>query len=361
MNTERDRDRSVERLLRQSLRTGTGSAVSGACLDAETLAAWVDGGLRGHDLATTEAHVSQCARCQAMVAALARTPSAVPASQPWWRRGFGLGWLVPLTAGAAAILLWFAQPPPSTPDPTRSGLRQNGRPSEQAEVQTQAAAIPKPEEPALAGRLQAPLVVGEERRAPVDAREKAAKQETASPARADEREARSENRGSQQGQASLDSVGKVAAQAPAAAAPTRARAAESRAAAVSDQAVTLSGQAPAIASEIVSPDRSIRWRIGAAGSVQHSTNGGSTWEVLSAGVVADLTAGVSPSPSVCWLVGRAGTVLLTTDGRRWQRVAFPEATDFAAVQATDARTATVTTADGRTFRTADGGLTWNRL
>jgi len=360
VNTERDRDPSVERLLRQSLRTGAGSAVSGACLDAETLAAWVDGGLRGHDLATAEAHGSQCARCQAMVAALARTPSAVPASQPWWRRGFGLGWLVPLTAGAAALLLWFAQPPPSTPDLTRSDLRQNGRPSEQGEVQTQAAATPKPEEPALAGRLQAPVVVGEERRAPVDAREKAAKQETANRARADEREARSENRGSQRGQASLDSVAKVAAQAPAAA-PTLARAAESRAAAASDQAVTLSGQAPAIASEIASPDRSIRWRIGATGSVQHSTNGGSTWEVLSTGVVADLTAGVSPSPSVCWLVGRAGTVLLTTDGRRWQRVAFPEAADLAAVQATDARTATVTTADGRTFRTADGGLTWNRF
>jgi photosystem II stability/assembly factor-like uncharacterized protein len=203
------------------------------------------------------------------------------------------------------------------------------------------------------------MVVGEERRAAADAREKAEKQETATLARADERELRSENRPSQQEPASLDSVGKVAA--PASAAPTLARAAESRAAAASDRAVALSGQAAAIVSEIASPDRSIRWRIGAAGSVQHSTNGGSTWEVLSTGVVADLTAGVSPSPSVCWLVGRAGTVLLTTDGRRWQRVAFPEAADLAAVQATDARTATVTTADGRTFRTADGGLTWNRF
>jgi len=115
-----------------------------------------------------------------------------------------------------------------------------------------------------------------------------------------------------------------------------------------------------IAREIASPDPLFRWRTGAAGVVEHSTDGGSTWEVLPTGVVADLTAGMSPSPSVCWLVGRAGTVLLSTDGRRWQRVAFPEATDLVAVQASDARTATVTTADGRTFRTADGGVSWDR-
>jgi photosystem II stability/assembly factor-like uncharacterized protein len=118
--------------------------------------------------------------------------------------------------------------------------------------------------------------------------------------------------------------------------------------------------ARAITSEIASPDPSFRWRLGAAGVVEHSADGGSTWEVLPTGVVADLTAGMSPSPSVCWLVGRAGTVLLSIDGRRWQRVTFPEATDLVAVQARDARTATVTTADGRTFRTADGGASWDR-
>src|SRR5204862_4377783 len=113
--------------------------------------------------------------------------------------------------------------------------------------------------------------------------------------------------------------------------------------------------------EILSPDRSSRWRLGAAGAVQYSSDGGATWLALPTGASTDLTAGASPSASVCWLVGRAGTVLLSTDGRRWQRVTFPEAVDLTAVSATDARTATVTTADGRRFSTADGGLTWRQI
>jgi photosystem II stability/assembly factor-like uncharacterized protein len=72
----------------------------------------------------------------------------------------------------------------------------------------------------------------------------------------------------------------------------------------------------------------------------------------------DLSAGSSPAPLVCWVVGRAGTVIVTVDGRRWQRVAFPENVDVVAVEASDARTALVRTAGGRAFRTADGGGTW---
>jgi photosystem II stability/assembly factor-like uncharacterized protein len=113
--------------------------------------------------------------------------------------------------------------------------------------------------------------------------------------------------------------------------------------------------------EILSPDRSIRWRPGAAGVVQYSSDGGATWQPLVTGVSVDLTAGASPSASVCWLVGRAGTVLLSTDGRRWQRATFPAPVDLIAVSAADARTATVTTADGRRFTTADGGSSWRQL
>jgi photosystem II stability/assembly factor-like uncharacterized protein len=114
------------------------------------------------------------------------------------------------------------------------------------------------------------------------------------------------------------------------------------------------------APEIVSSDPSIRWRIGRGGLIQRSADRGATWEVLPTGVVADLLAGISSSPSVCWVVGRAGTVLRAIDGRRFDRVPFPEIVDLAAVRASDARTAVVTTTDGREFRTADGGATWMR-
>lgn len=110
--------------------------------------------------------------------------------------------------------------------------------------------------------------------------------------------------------------------------------------------------------EIRSPDPLRRWRV-VAGRVERSTDGGSTWIAQDRGSAAAVTAGASPSPDVCWLVGRAGTVLLTTDGRRWQRLRFPEVVDLVAIRATDAATATVVTADGRSYTTKDAGLTWN--
>jgi hypothetical protein len=109
---------------------------------------------------------------------------------------------------------------------------------------------------------------------------------------------------------------------------------------------------------IVSPSPASQWRIVPGGVVQHSTDGGSTWEMQSTGVAVTLTAGVSPSPSICWLVGTGGVVLLSTDGRSWRRLAFPEAADLASVSATDDKAATVTASDGRTFSTNDGGRTW---
>ena len=72
MNGSRERDQSVERLLRQSLKAPQ-EAIADSCLDAETLAAWIDGGLSGSELAVAESHVADCARCQALVGALVRT------------------------------------------------------------------------------------------------------------------------------------------------------------------------------------------------------------------------------------------------------------------------------------------------
>jgi photosynthesis system II assembly factor YCF48-like protein len=361
VNTERDRDRSVERLLGQTLRAGASSEASGACLDAETLAAWADRGLTEDDLATAEVHLSECSRCQALVATLERTRPADPGREPWWRPSFGLGWLVPLTAAAAAIVLWVALP---GNEPARS--------SAALVAQMPAGAAPRPQEPSL-DRLQAPAAVREELRAPAAGRTEA-KDEIARAApleerdarKPDDRDARKENRTPEQEPTSVDSLGRVSAPN---AAPSARREAADRAAAPAAPAQTFAAETStlqrqargrAVMREIASPDPSFRWRIGAAGAVEHSTDGGSTWELLPTGVVADLTAGMSPSPSVCWLIGRTGTILLSTDGRRWRRVAFPEATDLVAVQASDAQGATVTTADGRTFRTADGGASWDR-
>src|SRR5512134_1208937 len=51
------------------------------------------------------------------MAVIARSTPPAAVAEPWWRRHFGLGWLVPLTAGAVAVALYVAGPRPvQTPD-----------------------------------------------------------------------------------------------------------------------------------------------------------------------------------------------------------------------------------------------------
>jgi len=323
---EPDRDHDMEQLLRQSLRAGARTDPSDQCLDAETLAAWIDGDLKAADIAAAEAHVSACARCQAMVAALVRATPATPKPIPWWRRGWVVGALVPLTAGAIAIAFWVA-----SPDIVR-------RPApDRADVQAQppaAAAAPRQEPSAPADRVSPSPPVSETRPSAAS-RQREAKDETSNIVRRDQ------------------AAAKPAGPPPAAAESLGSRVAPMRDVALSKETVVIP--------EILSPDPSIRWRIGPSGSIQHSTNGGATWTAASSGVTEDLMAGAAPSPTVCWIVGRGGTVLLSTDGLQFRRIAFPERADLVAIQATDALTATVTTADGRRFRTSDGGQTWTPL
>lgn len=322
-----DRDQSVEHILRGSLSGRRDTASEASCLDAETLAAWVDRGLSASEMALAEAHLAGCPRCQAMLGTIARSTPPAAQPKPWWQRGWSLRWLVPLAAGAAAVALWIAVPRQSPPA-----------------VESQTAAVDSSKPASPIDRIQTP-------QSPVsEIAPKAAS--AAPPVRAEEAVEKKAQK-----PAGLDEVNRLNQLADSrvpAAAPVR----PPESAARSDQAAlglreTVSGM------PIASPDPKILWRIGGVGVVQLSTDGGTSWEDLSTGVATELTAGVAPSPSVCWIVGRQGTVLRTTDGRRWQRVPFPEVVDLTAIQAIDAGTASVTTADGRVFRTADGGNTWN--
>jgi photosystem II stability/assembly factor-like uncharacterized protein len=113
--------------------------------------------------------------------------------------------------------------------------------------------------------------------------------------------------------------------------------------------------------EVISPERSFRWRAVTPGSILYSMDGGLSWRSSATSTSVPMHAGSSPARSVCWLVGQAGTVLLTTDGHTWQVRPFPERVDLTDVHATDAKTATVTTANQRRFATSDGGATWAPL
>ncbi|MBF8301502.1 MAG: hypothetical protein HW394_1872, partial [Acidobacteria bacterium] len=108
MQRNGDRDASVDRLLRQTLRGPlTSDAAPGACVDGETMAAWSEGALPSSAAALVETHLSQCARCQALLATFARTSAAPVAAESLWRR-WRLQWLVPIAATATVVAVWIA-------------------------------------------------------------------------------------------------------------------------------------------------------------------------------------------------------------------------------------------------------------
>ncbi len=420
MQGERNRDESVERVLRQSFREPQTSRMSEACLDAETLAAWTDHALNADETVIVEAHVSGCARCQALLATfVSTTPEAAVAESVWQR--WHLRWLVPLATAATAVAFWFvipgndsqrgkevlaepvtverqssiAQPAgasPTTPetstppaqDPNR--LATASTPAETTR-RNEAASAPAANTSRSAGASAPAAEI--ERRDQLARIESVGRSSDAAAApvaglskQTSDTSARVENRvaeapreaqarqsvdqfaaapqvASEKAEADRDRVATVGARPDAAPAPAPAAPpAPARSVGALRAAVASRVGAPL---EILSPNPAVRWRITAGRIVERSTNGGARWETVALPASDALTAGVSPSMSVSWIVGRAGTVLLTVDGQRFARVTFPEAIDLVSVRATDDRNATVIASDGRSFRTSNAGATWNRV
>lgn len=270
------------------------------CLDAETLAAWMDGGLKGAALEDVQTHVAGCERCQMLLGAMGRTRGAVSPAEPRTVSRPWLAWAVPLTAAAAAIAVWVAVPqqrqtvPPPTTTPATAPAES---PVEAVPVpQRKPESAPAPEaRPAAPPRPTAPSSPDNFARQDATTLDKTAPPAAAAPpppVRAEER-------------------GLIAG------------AVQQRVAAARDAATFCGPAAPS-------------------------------------DVVGQLMASSAPSSDVCWVTGRAGLVMRSVEGRTWQRINFPERTDLTGVVATDSNTAVVTAADGRTFRTADGGVTWTQ-
>ena len=359
----KERDDAVGRLLGGALKARAAAQPAGACLDADTLAAWADETLSRSDRAAVEAHAADCARCQAMLAAMVRTLPVEPARASWMP---ALGWLIPATAVAAAVVVWMVVPQ-RTPVPPHESP---------AAAVDQIAAAPGPilDKPETLASQVAP-----ERKSPTPAREPASTLDKP----AVKLDAAAKDAALAKAAAAPDAARPtppppVAAPAPpavappmppaapaapnpaAAAAPASANtfaefSARSRDAAAEKTTVRAAAIAPVI---VVSPNPDIRWRIVPGGGVQHTTDSGATWQTQQTGVSVTLTAGASPSSSVCWLVGHGGVVTLSTDATTWRRTAFPETADLVSVTAIDGRTATVTLADGRKMTTTDAGASW---
>ena len=319
----RDRDRKLEPALKHELRAA-GTPDREACVDAEALGAWADGGLDATQMASVELHVATCARCQAIVGATARSaPVSAVSEAP---SGFSVWkwWLGPIAAGAAAVMLWMVVP--------QGTMQSPAAPAPVVEARKEAPAAADANKLADAGR----------------------KRDNAPPARFEDRpgsreeflERKQENAASEQA-----AIGSVAA-APAAPAP--------KVSAPAPAGMTLQQDARTLAPlEIVSPDPRRRWRV-VTGTIERSVDSGTSWTPVHAAAGDTVTGGTAPTGSICWLIGANGIVLITADGTTFARVPVPERVNLSSIAATDARSATVTAADGRQFRTDDSGRTWRR-
>jgi hypothetical protein len=114
---------------------------------------------------------------------------------------------------------------------------------------------------------------------------------------------------------------------------------------------------------VSAPGGKVIWRLGAAGFIEQSTDGGLTWTAQTSGTTADLFLGSAPSDQVCWVIGNGGTILRTADGgAHWVSVASPISQHLYLIRASDALHATVWDASRRnTFKTDDGGATWTQV
>lgn len=354
MTKQSERDQSIDALLRRQREPLVESPGTGPCVDAETLAAWMDGALSGDALAAAEHHAAGCARCQMMLASMART-APEPAARPWWRP-LTVRWLVPAAAAAIAAVVWVSVAhAPGAPAPAATSAPAD---------RTQAAV---PADPPLVARDEAPRI-------PASSPDSEPKAKAAASA---PRPLRSERPrvDSKSDSAVLDGViggqsRDVVTPPPPAAEPFVPRPiAETVTVAAESSALVgrLAGRGGGAGGgivtatvQILSPEPAFRWRLSTPAVILRSIDGGLTWTLQAGPAGFVLTAGSSPARDVCWIVGRAGAVGLSTDGATWQRRPFPEAANLAAVRAIDAKTAVVTTEDGRQFSTVDGGATWAR-
>jgi hypothetical protein len=354
------------------------------CLDAETVAAWMDGGLDAAGVAAAEAHASTCERCQVLLATVAKTLPAgreqsavvsgfsrIDKHQSLWK-----WWLAPIAATAAAVTIWMVVPQTPMQRPASQVAREVPEPAAKAQPQSppaefaeQAPAAATPPPPARdTSRRNVPAAANEAQAKLADSAANARKLDTEAVGRKDA-SAAARDQSAERGRDAQGKreEGKAVAEMRQAAEPPSVRGQSgellrNRPAAAPPAAPSLGAvsqlrkeSAPV---QIVSPDPNSRWRATPSG-IERSEDGGRIWIPVRLAGKEEVLAGASPGRLVAWLVGRSGLVLLTTDGANFTRLPFPEPVDLVTVSSPEPRIATVTTADGRTFRTEDAGRSWS--
>ncbi len=377
---DRDGDGTFERALAQELRNRPDA--DGQCPDAEILGLISESALEPSERRTWDAHISTCSRCQAHLAALARTADDTALASGREERSAALAWLfdwrvlVPMATTAAVVLaVWTANPNVVT-EPASQALsdRAAEAPTDVTIPAAETVSTPPDELRDADTRLDNQDQVGGLRERAVSEPVSGA---VAEPAIADPTTVGRQTSEADQVDRLNSAVGKVEMQVapptepeaeraerrarPATASPTpeqAVRAVRSLDARASD--AIEERMAAAVETIVRSPNRETMWRLTQDGVIDRSVDAGASWvrQRTEAGVV--FRAGSAPSNFVCWVVGAAGTIRRTTDGgATWVQIAAPRQADLVGVSADDAQTATIEAQDGLAFLTLNGGATWS--
>jgi hypothetical protein len=353
------------------------------CPDDAILAAYCERSLAASENARWEGHFSNCARCQEILAAMARarTTVGVAPQRAQWRWQAYAAIAAGLAGVSIAVGLMVAGRHQGAP--ADLSLRNQLAATEQFAYKAPSAIAPAspqialnepppPSQPETGARSeQEDVIAGHKLRAPMAGL--GAFSLSGPPASRASRPAPSRNEPAQKlvPEAEPAPFGMpappplamkrrgVASFAANASAPAPASEAATGASAAPGSGMA-TGNGGAAMISITTADGVERWRLGAGGTIQHLGADGE-WNRQKSGFGNDLTAGAAPSPDVCWAVGTGGIVLRTADGQHWHRLTSPTAENLVAVSAVNASSAVITTADRRRFATADGGRTWSPL
>jgi hypothetical protein len=328
-----DNEREQDAWLGNTLRRTTATPPLG-CLDAETLAAWADGGLNAQAAAAVELHASNCSRCMAVLATLELTAPVVPVAEAWTlARVFR--WVAPLAAAATAVAIWVAIPDrPITPAETI--VSQDLRSMEQVPVP--GSGSNSSAEPRTLNQNPAPS----QNKAPQVQLQDDLKRESAS------------------GQA----VGSVAAPAAPAEryAPEREMGAPAAGPVAADEQVAAPTAAAPLPAAAAPPPAAPAPRAFAADArAESATAATAQRSALSSATVLTSESPAPANPQIRWRI-LANTLLERSrdGGTSWTRANGP-APNLAAVRAVDADRAVVTTSDKAEFYTTNGGQSWTRV
>ena len=381
----------LDAILRRAMRSQPGPATA-ECADAESLAAYSDRSLPTRERERLETHFADCARCQLLLADIARADESARVAKsagavPWYRR-----WrlAIPALAAAAAILVFISIQRPANVAPPNDQIVAMAQ--HEAPAENLAAKQPPLPAPAPAAAPSAPVSVA----AAAPSNEIAmneAKPEAAPRAQAMRPAAPRALKGSVEafGAGAFMARGapaaKVEAQAPATMTPESVAEPASSADSVSREAAAgaaapsttaESATAPGVSALMVkAPAAATNARAFGAGSggIVAATRGGGAvgagaGAVAGAAVVAspsDASASATlvtisaPDQSVSWIAGKNGMILRRDADGSTHPQHSGASTDLVAGAAPSATVCWVVGRSGTIVRTTDGGEHWTLI